>query len=902
MTKQSSQISPEIEPFEDRIEILAGELELSIKWRRPCVLLVVYSSEYVRADVQTALSNYLVDLGQKTASLKIRNQASNHMLEFLREFKEPASTVFFIEGLRWGHGKDINAYTALNLQREFLVEKQVRVILWLTLNEVMDLARHAPDFWTQRQRVIEFSESPKADQVLQGALDSAWQGLGEYAGQFDDTDEKISLRESLLTDLPMEAEASSTRANLLLTLGILNWRKGDYEKADELLGEALKIATLIQDTWFEAECFNAIALVKSSMDRIDDAINAYKQAIQLAPDQIFAWNNLGNLCAKIDRNDEAIVVFLKAIECNPKDPIGWNGLGNVYYKIGYVDDAIAAYRKSIQFMPTFAHPWSGLGDVYASVGRIDEAMKAYHQAIELNKQYVAPWLRLGTLFNKQGRYREAVKAYQKALSLDPKNAAIWNELGAIHLNSKAYTEATDAFTKAIEFDRGHASACSNLALTYVQQGKYPEALPLYLKSADLLTDEKGKAAAYNRLGDVYRLLNEYDNAIAAYQSADLLDLGSPASKGRKTNPELITPPARQEHNPDLITEADPRTEPSVESPEKILEQVVRENANHDLPVMAEHELTDAPYWIFNPTSNSHVEISSTAIEGSQESIGAAMSKPASLPTPPAETAAADDHPDLEKLKDDSQNPLVWNEKGNAHFKRQAFDDAISAYNRAIQLDPAFGWPYSNLALTYLIQGQYAEAILLYQKSIELLKANKDRAVSWNGLGNVYRYLNDYPNAVAAYQKAAELDPETAGMRDGADSFQISQDAESTEMWNDLGELFFKTGAYDEAVQAFNKAIELEPDSGAAYNNLAYVLVSRAHYARAIPLYQKSLELFRASEDKALVWNRLGNVYRKLNDYDNAMKAYQQAVKLSDGGSSLLDRTRFSLLSNVYVGQ
>jgi hypothetical protein len=38
----------------------------------------------------------------------------------------------------------------------------------------------------------------------------------------------------------------------------------------------------------------------------------------------------------------------------------------------------------------------------------------------------------------------------------------------------------------------------------------------------------------------------------------------------------------------------------------------------------------------------------------------------------------------------------------------------------------------------------------------------------------------------------------------------------------------------------------------------------------------------------------------LNDYDNAIKAYQKAVVLADEGVDLLTRTRFSLLSNCYV--
>jgi superkiller protein 3 len=246
--------------------------------------------------------------------------------------------------------------------------------------------------------------------------------------------------------------------------------------------------------------------------------------------------------------------------------------------------------------------------------------------------------------------------------------------------------------------------------------------------------------------------------------------------------------------------------------------------------------------------------------------------------------------------------LQWNEKGNIFFNQGAFDEAIQAYNKASQLDPSFGMPYSNLALTYLTQGQTAEAILLYQRSIELLSSDKDRALSWNGLGNAYRCINDYANAVAAYQKAAELDPETGGIRDGTDDFQSGASPRNAEDWDDLGELFLKMGSFDEAVNAFQKAIELEPEAGRSYGNLAYALVSLGKYKEAVPLYQKSIDLLEDNKDKAAAWNRLGNVYRKLNDYDNAIKAYQKAVVLADEGVDLLTRTRFSLLSNLTVNQ
>jgi tetratricopeptide (TPR) repeat protein len=102
---------------------------------------------------------------------------------------------------------------------------------------------------------------------------------------------------------------------------------------------------------------------------------------------------------------------------------------------------------------------------------------------------------------------------------------------------------------------------------------------------------------------------------------------------------------------------------------------------------------------------------------------------------------------------------LWNELGNLYFLGGQYQQAVNAYRRSIQLDQDFGRPYSNLALTYVQQGKYEQAIELYRQSIELLLENREKALSWNRLGNVLRYLKDYKQAVVAYRNADELDPE-----------------------------------------------------------------------------------------------------------------------------------------------
>jgi tetratricopeptide (TPR) repeat protein len=249
---------------------------------------------------------------------------------------------------------------------------------------------------------------------------------------------------------------------------------------------------------------------------------------------------------------------------------------------------------------------------------------------------------------------------------------------------------------------------------------------------------------------------------------------------------------------------------------------------------------------------------------------------------------------------ESKDPEVWNKKGNIHFQNGEYDKAIAAYNKAIELDRSFGWPYNNLAHTYLILGKFPEAILLYKKSTTLLKNKEETAAAWNSLGNIHRHLNEYEMALSAYQKADEIDPQNAGKRDNLSLASLEPNSRSTQVWLELGNLFFKSGSYNEAANAYANAVKIDPSSGWAHSNLAMSFVFQGKHEKAVSVYLKSIDLFKNDRDKAVTWNRLGNVYRKMNDEDNARKAYQTAVLLSNEKTDLLTRTRFSLLGNCYA--
>lgn len=890
--------------FDDRIEILTQEIGLAINWQQPAVIMVCYGSVYIRDDSVSMLENFLMDHDQKVVWIDAADSVVNSLVFWEKILDDAENVVFFLNGfadLAYQRG----FIGILNHHAYLFAEKGARLVFWLTFKEASALAYHAPTLWSGRQCLLELAVSPKPEQILQTALESAWQGTGEYSDQFEDTEAKISLRESFLTELPKNNETTSIRANLLLTLGILQWRKGDYEKANEMLDDALKMAAKLQDNWFEAKCFNAVALVKSSLGKNEDAIDSYKQAIRLAPEQIFVWNNLGNLCLKIDRNHEAMIAFQKAIEHNPTDPIAWNGMGDVYSHSEYVDDAIAAYRKSIELAPLLPHPWNGLGEIYARNGRIDDSVMAFQKAITLNNHFIQPWLGLARLYARHERYRDASKAYQRALMLDPKNSALWNDLGCIYIEAKRYDDAIEAIAKSIELDRGFGWAYSNLGLAHANCEKTRESISLYLKSLELLRDQEQRSITWNRLANSYRITGDYENAIKAYQKADSLNLGI----------ALIKDSASTDPQPASEADSVPESEAG-STQEQIIESSTKEEA-------VEFELDpeeETPDWIFQSPGHqedvtAHLFQASPHLFGSE--LGSSTAQPATtiqeiggtsmqmtLPFIASKRVTRTKIRPIADLKTNPQaeegNAKVWNEKGNQSLRAGDYEDAIRAYNKAIKCDRSFGWSYTNLGIAYLQLGKYAEAVLLLQKSLELLATDKERAVAWNELGNLYRCLNDYHNAVVSYQKSDELDPNQEGARDTVEYLYAEPTIGNAQVWNELGDTFFKSGSYAEASNCYRKVTEMVPLNGWAFSNLALSLTFQSKFEEAVPVYLKSIDLFKDDKEKADAWNRLGNVYRRLNDYDNAVAAYKQAVKLNKATATLLTRTRFSLLGNCSV--
>ncbi|MCP4139271.1 MAG: ParB/RepB/Spo0J family partition protein [Chloroflexi bacterium] len=92
---------------------------------------------------------------------------------------------------------------------------------------------------------------------------------------------------------------------------------------------------------------------------------------------------------------------------------------------------------------------------------------------------------------------------------------IWNEIGTLHFNTGSYLQARRAYQRAINIGGGK-TAMQNLALAYLKENEIAKAISVYKKIAKKTSDSKEKAGLWQRIGELYSLLEEHDNALQAY--------------------------------------------------------------------------------------------------------------------------------------------------------------------------------------------------------------------------------------------------------------------------------------------------------------------------------------------------------------------------------------------------
>lgn len=207
--------------------------------------------------------------------------------------------------------------------------------------------------------------------------------------------------------------------------------KAKFEAGIAALGQAQQAKTDLT----KAPADQRDAAKQKVKELSDQAVKDFEEAKAAAPEKDPNMNlilaRLGDAYELDGRSDDAIAAYKQAIELKPV-PGYYNNLGGILGRAGKIDEATAAYQKSAELdPPNAAQAWRNFGITMYNAQKFKEAVEPLKKATELDPKNAQAWYLLGTVmvgsmgFKKVGDKQEpdiqpgTVEAYQKAIELDP---------------------------------------------------------------------------------------------------------------------------------------------------------------------------------------------------------------------------------------------------------------------------------------------------------------------------------------------------------------------------------------------------------------------------------------------------------------------------------------------------
>lgn len=148
---------------------------------------------------------------------------------------------------------------------------------------------------------------------------------------------------------------------------------------------------LLEDKSRDSDFYTRFGDCYASLERIDKAEEKYQKAVDLNPDNAWAYNNWGYMYADLNiKQEKALMLAKKADKLNPENASILDSVGWAYFRLGKHEEAQKTLEKSVRLDPDSAEIRYHLGCIYDKLGYRDAAMIEYHKAIAISPGYEEP--------------------------------------------------------------------------------------------------------------------------------------------------------------------------------------------------------------------------------------------------------------------------------------------------------------------------------------------------------------------------------------------------------------------------------------------------------------------------------------------------------------------------------
>ncbi len=272
----------------------------------------------------------------------------------------------------------------------------------------------------------------------------------------------------------------------------------DNTTAIELYSQAINKNSIFWQAYFNR------GVAYDDLKKYDEAISDYSKSISINPNFAKNYNRRGYDYYFKEKYDEAISDFTKAIIINPNDDYAYYFRGLSFYSKKKYNEAVSDLTKAISIDPTEVNAYYFRGKAFFELKKDNEAISDFTKSITMNPNDEAAYYYRGNVYDILNRYDEAISDYTKAISINPNYAQYY----------------ISDFTKSITMNPNDEAAYYYRGNVYYILNRYDEAIYDYTKAISI---NPNYAQYYISRGDAFNSINKYDEANSDYSKANTLN-------------------------------------------------------------------------------------------------------------------------------------------------------------------------------------------------------------------------------------------------------------------------------------------------------------------------------------------------------------------------------------------
>lgn len=643
--------------------------------------------------------------------------------------------------------------------------------------------------------------------------------------------------EQIIQDIKLDPnDPPDVRGSLLALAAQAEIARGNEEQGRKLLASARAASP---DNIDMLVGFTQLALKQGDLSEVNARL---EQLTAKNPKRVDVWVTDGEVKRWQKHYAEALASYEKALALQPANLLAWLGKGSIFLEQQNWGQALQAADTVLAALPNLAEALYLRALALYRQQNVPAARETLQRSIQVAPEYLPAWLLLGQIEYKLDHVDQARDLVRHVVERQPNHSGSRKLLAAIELKRNQPDEALKALQGIPEKTAASdPEALLLLGNAYLQKKDYDKG-SAYLEKAVALTPKSGDART--QLAMSYVLTGQSNKAAGELDAATLLgdaDAVKPLEQIWEQNPNRF--------NIGLL----------------LLRQYLRLRQDDKALALARTLAQN------NPTQPKVQSALALALLAGGDRNGAVAQARKLTETQP-------------------QSAPAWHLLGITYERADPpnFIEAVKSWDKALAVDKNYLPALEAKTRLRLREQQYKEAQEL-ARAIQTRFPNQPLGYSLEGEG--YARQKEFDKAAAAYQKALAKRPDTALLLAQADAewqagkqqtavetlrTWLAKNANDSAARTQLAIYLQLLPARDEAIQEYERVLDLNPNAVTALNNLA-LLYQQAGDPRALILAEQAGKLAPQSPE---IIDTLGWILVQSNQLERGLTLLQQAASQS----------------------